>query len=79
MSSRAVDERLGQVGTGGGCWSGAVAQEPEGVVHVQAETLGGLALGLLDDDGHAGQIAMGEEFGSRIGCSAVSDGSLKAP
>src|SRR5580704_17739898 len=47
---RAVDEAPGQVGQPAVADPGLVAQQAERLVHVQAEALGELALGLLDDD-----------------------------
>src|SRR5580698_1358521 len=47
---RAVDEGLGYVGQAAVAGPGGLTQQAEGLVHVQAEALGQLALGLLDDD-----------------------------
>lgn len=49
-SFRAVDKGLGQVGQAKVAVPGVVTQQVESMVHVQAEALGELALGLLDDD-----------------------------
>ncbi len=46
----AVDERQGHVGQAQVASPGVVTQDAERLVHVQAEALGELALGLLDDD-----------------------------
>jgi len=47
---RAVDEGTGQAGQAQVAGPGEATQEAECLVHVQAETLGEYALGLLDDD-----------------------------
>jgi hypothetical protein len=47
---RAVDEGTGQVGQAEVSGAGAVAQHGECLVHIEAEALGELALGLFDDD-----------------------------
>jgi hypothetical protein len=46
----AVDEVAGDVGEPLVAGAGVVAEQPEGPVHVKVQTLGELALGLLDDD-----------------------------
>src|SRR6266568_2010454 len=47
---RPVDEGLGQIGQAAVAGPGMVSQEGECLIHAQAEALGELAFGLLDDD-----------------------------